>query len=220
MKVFWNFIKQHGIPIILLLFIFPLGVIYMWLWTPWRKAFKIILSALLIIFSKHMVVLYMIFYGYFLYPEASAVLSHYCFGDGSRLVVNSDYLKRSRVILYHLKKMKTGKKRRISMHQMDDLRLSYVLNPLHIEKLADKVVITQQIEFNDKSKTKFGPIELSDGITHVFDCTPFLFYAEFPLSEIDYKKEIKPNIFEAEFSKNHKSCDTCFRRNYIEVKIN
>ena len=50
----------------------------------------------------------MIFYGYFLYPKAPSILAHYCFGNGSTLIVNDEYLKTSFVIIYHCKGYERG----------------------------------------------------------------------------------------------------------------
>jgi hypothetical protein len=123
----------------------------------------------------------MIVVGSFLYPEASQILNHYCFGNGEDLVLESDYIKNSPVVIKELKKMKIGQKKKVSFTQKEDWRLSYALNPFYIEKRKDKVIITQYIKFDktNKSYTQFGPITLSDNIVHTFKCTPFNVYYEF-----------------------------------------
>jgi len=127
------------------------------------------------------VVFGMIVVGSFLYPEASQILNHYCFGNGEDLVLKSDYIKNSPVVIKELKKMKIGEKKKVTFFQKEDWRLSYALNPFYIEKRKDKVIITQYIKFDktNKSYTKFGPIKLSDNIVHTFKCTPFKVYHEF-----------------------------------------
>jgi hypothetical protein len=125
----------------------------------------------------------MIIVGSFLYPEASQILNHYCFGNGEDLVLESDYIKNSSVVIKELKKMKIGQKKKVTFFQKEDWRLSYALNPFYIEKRKDKVIITQYIKFDKTSKsyTQFGPIKLSDNIVHAFKCTPFKVYHEFKL---------------------------------------
>ena len=144
----------------------------------------ILLSAfimLLIIFLKKLLVLGMILFGSIFFPEASQILRHYCFGDGSTLYLKSDYIKQSPVVKKKLRTMKVGQKKKVGMHQWEDFRLSYALNPFTIEKRKDKVVITQWIQFDKTNNviTWFGPIPLPDNIVHTFDCTPYLVYHEF-----------------------------------------
>jgi len=133
------------------------------------------------IFIEKILVIGMIVFGSIFFPEASQALKHYCFGNGEKLIVRSEYIKNSPVVKKYLKKMKVGEKRKVSFKQKEDWRLSYALNPFTIEKRKDKVIITQWMEFDktNKVKTQFGPIKLSDNIVHTFDCTPYLFYHEF-----------------------------------------
>lgn len=140
-----------------------------------------IAMSLTVIFFKKILVLGMIFVGTFIYPEASQILNHYCFGNGEKLVLQSDYIKNSPVVVRELKKIKVGQKKRVVLKQSEDWRLSYALNPFYIEKRKDKVIITQHIKFDssNKSYTWFGPFKISDNIVHVFDCTPFDVYHEF-----------------------------------------
>lgn len=134
-------------------------------------------------FYKKILVLGMIVFGALFYPEASVALRHYCFGNGEKLVVESDYIKNSPVVLKHLKNLKTGQKKKIAFKQPEDWRLSYALNPFTMEKRKDKVIITQWMQFDTKNEsyTHFGPFSIYDNIVHTFDCTPYLFYHEFDL---------------------------------------
>jgi len=134
-------------------------------------------------FYKKILVLGMIVFGALFYPEASLALHHYCFGNGEKLVVESDYIKNSPVVRKHLKNMKTGQKKKIAFKQPEDWRLSYALNPFTMEKRKDKVIITQWMQFDTKNEsyTHFGPFSTYDNIVHTFDCTPYLFYHEFDL---------------------------------------
>lgn len=135
---------------------------------------------LVIIFFKKIVVIGMIVVGAIFFPEASQALKHYCFGDGSTLHVNPDYIKTSPVVQKHLKKMKVGQKKKVGFHQYEDWRLSFALNPFTIEKKKDKVVITQWMEFNKTGNviTWLFIIPVPDNIVHTFNCTPYMFRTE------------------------------------------
>lgn len=146
-----------------------------------RLILLITISLIIAAFLKKIIVIGMILFGWIFFPEASQILRHYCFGDGSTLYLKSDYIKQSPVVKKKLKTMKVGQKKKVGMHQWEDFRLSYALNPFTIEKRKDKVVITQWIQFDKTNKviTWFGPIPLPDNIVHTFDCTPYLVYHEF-----------------------------------------
>ena len=114
------------------------------------------LAPLLVILSlgiKKIIILLMIGGGYFITPEASSILHHYCFGDGETLTLNSDYLRRSPVIVKNLDKMKVGESRRITLNQEEDWRLSYAINGFTLEKHQTKAVIKQHIKFDKTNET-------------------------------------------------------------------
>ena len=106
-----------------------------------RKKFLIVSAAVLILgcFIKKILVFGMIAIGAIFFPEASQALKHYCFGDGSTLYVSPEYIKSSPVVKKHLAEMKVGQKRKVGMHQWEDFRLSFAVNPFTIEKRKDKV---------------------------------------------------------------------------------
>jgi hypothetical protein len=135
---------------------------------------------LFIFFFKKIVVIGMIAVGAVFFPEASQALRHYCFGDGSTLHVSPDYIKKSPVVIKHLKKMKVGQKKKVGMHQWEDWRLSFAINPFTIEKRKNKVIITQWMEFNKTGDviTWLFFIPMPDNIVHTFDCTPYMFRTE------------------------------------------
>lgn len=83
-------------------------------------------------------------------PEGFAVLKNYCFGDGSDLVLESNYLPNSPLIKAELKKMKTGQDKVIRFHQYEDWKLSYALNPFHLVKTKNGFEIYQYIKFENK----------------------------------------------------------------------
>lgn len=148
-----------------------------------KKVIILSLVLTIIIFFKKIVVIGMIVFGSFFFPEASQALKHYCFGNGEKLIVKSDYIKNSPVVLKHLKRMKVGQKKKVGFHQWEDWRLSFAINPFTIEKRKDKVIITQWMQFDKTNKvfTWFGPIPIPDNIVHTFECTPYMFYHEFKL---------------------------------------
>jgi hypothetical protein len=185
--------------ILITLFIPPLGIILIWWRGVGSLALRLAVTIASLVFFRKLLVLYMIAYGKLVFPEASDVLRHYCFGDGSRLVSTSDYFRRSPVILAHLKTMKTGEIRKIRMHQWEDYRLTYCLNPCTIQLTKEKVILTQWMAFDRTGNvnTMVGPFAIPDNIAHVFDCTPYLFYHEFDRKDIDFDKADPPNLLES-----------------------
>lgn len=157
-----------------------------------KKVFIIVAIGLCIFNIKKIIVLGMIGVGAIFFPEASSALSHYCFGDGDTLYVESDYIKTSPVVINELKTLKDGEKRRVGMRQSEDWRLSFAINPFNIERKGNKIIITQWMQFDTTNNvaTQFGPIKIKDNIVHVFECKPYLFYHEF-----EYDENVKPNEF-------------------------
>jgi hypothetical protein len=145
-----------------------------------KKIVFISLGILFVVFFKKIFVIGCILVGAIFFPEASKSLKHYCFGDGSDLVVSSDYIKNSPVVKKHLAKMKVGQRKKVGFHQWEDWRLSFALNPFTIEKQKNKVVITQWIKFDSTGKviSWLFFIPVPDNIAHTFDCTPFMFRSE------------------------------------------
>jgi hypothetical protein len=151
---------------------------------------KIWLTGLFTVLNKlwlqGILILLMVF-SFPIYPEASMILKHYCFGNGDTLHLPSDYLRKSPVILKNLKQMKIGQTRIIRFKQPEDWRLSYALNGFSLTKKSDKVIVKQWIEFDKKGgihtdlNLYLFKIRIKDNIVHVFDCTPFWAYSEFSL---------------------------------------
>jgi hypothetical protein len=127
----------------------------------------------------------MIVFSTFTYPEASSILSQYCFGNGDTLMLDTSYLKVSPVITRELSTMKVGEKRIVRFKQKDDWRLSYAINGFTLIKQKDKVIVKQYIEFDKTGKIYtdlnlgITKIRVDDGFVHTFDCTPFWVYSEF-----------------------------------------
>jgi hypothetical protein len=151
---------------------------------------KLLLLSSLTIFSyfflKKIIVLGMIIVGAVIFPEASLALRHYCFGHGEKLIVESNYFEKSSIIQNHLKKMKIGDKKMVWVNRFDDFRLSSAINNFSLEKKKNKVIIKQwmYIRRSNDIFTWFGPIPvpITGNMVHTFNCTPYLFYHEFPLN--------------------------------------
>ena len=135
---------------------------------------------------KKLVVVAMIVVGFFVAPEASQILSHYCFGDGDTLYLDSSYLKRSPVVISAATGLKVGGKiNKVRVIQSRDWRLSYAINGFTLKRTKKGYVIQQWIEF-DKTGTiptdinfGVGKLRVQDAIVHTFDCTPFWVVCEF-----------------------------------------
>lgn len=113
-------------------------------------------------------------------PEGFAVLKHYMFGDGSTLVLTSDYIPTSPVIKDALGKMKVGQTKKISFKQEKDWRLSYAINGFDLTKTRTGFIIKQWIAFDTTGKvftyinTPLGKIKFYDNWVHVVGCRPFM----------------------------------------------
>jgi hypothetical protein len=112
--------------------------------------------------------------------EGLSVLNHYVFGDGSDLILKSNYLPNSPVIKSNLKKMKVGEVRIITFKQKEDWRLSYALNPFRLKKTKNGFEIYQHIKFDTSGKvftyvkTPIGTIKIYDNWVHIKKCKPFI----------------------------------------------
>ena len=135
---------------------------------------------------KKLFVVAMIVGGFFVAPEASQILSHYCFGDGDTLYLDSSYLKTSPVVISAAKGLNVGGKiADVRLNQSRDWRLSYAINGFTLKRTRKGYVIQQWIEF-DKTGTiptdinlGVAKLRVQDAIVHKFDCTPFWVICEF-----------------------------------------
>jgi hypothetical protein len=111
--------------------------------------------------------------------EGIEILTHYMFGDGSDLHLESSYFLQSPLILKVLKKMKTGETRKVLFRQEEDWRLSYAINGFQITKKANGFSIVQHIKFDTTGKvytiinTPLGKINFFDNWVHIKKCNPF-----------------------------------------------
>ena len=125
-------------------------------------------------------IIFLIFYFKITAPEGSAILQHYCFGDGTDLLLESNYLPNSPVIKSELKKMRIGEDKVIRFNQNKDWRLSYALNPFHLIKTINGFKIYQYIKFDNKgldvTEINFYlfKIKVKDSWVHVINPNPFM----------------------------------------------
>lgn len=145
----------------------------------------LLLVGVVLTFPSKAFVIALIIGGKVIAPEASAILSHYCFGNGDTLYLNADYVKTSPVVIKSMQGLKIGQSRKISFKQKEDWRLSYALNPFTIKRMTEGYTITQYMEF-DKTGTVatnlnlgFTKIKIDDNIAHAFDCKPYLVVFKF-----------------------------------------
>jgi hypothetical protein len=127
-----------------------------------------------------LILMFLVFYFKITAPEGSTILQHYCFGDGTDLVLESDYLHNSPVIQSELKKMEIGEDKVIRFIQNKDWRLSYALNPFHLVKKTNGFKIYQYIKFDNKGvdvteiNFRLLKIKVKDSWVHVLNPTPFM----------------------------------------------
>ena len=126
----------------------------------------------------------MMVWGAVFYPEASAILRHYCFGDGEALWLSNSYIRKSPVVVKACATLKEGDRVVVRFRQEKDWRLSYALNGFSLERKNGKVLLSQYIEF-DKKGTVFTELNLGlfkvrvdDAVVHAFECKGFWVYCD------------------------------------------
>ena len=78
---------------------------------------------------------------WFHYPEASALLLHYVYGDGSDLQLSADYFRKSVYLKKKIAALGIGRHELIGLHQQDDWRLALTLNPYYLDITEQQVVL-------------------------------------------------------------------------------
>jgi hypothetical protein len=119
-------------------------------------------------------------------PEASKVVWHYCYGDGSELRLDPSYIRTSPVVKQAIDSMKTGETKTVSFKQAEDFRLSLALNPFSITSSNtggfQHYRVFQKIEFDlgtsgkkIKTEVKLGRFHVlvRDAYVHALRCKPF-----------------------------------------------
>ena len=139
---------------------------------------------LVLLYPKKIVVVSLILCGKIIAPEASEVLSHYCFGNGDTLYLDPEYIKNSPVVLRKIKTLKEGETIRVTFKQSEDWRLSYALNPFQLTNTPNTYLIHQYINFESTGDVftelnlGFTKISVKDNIVHAFECKPFIAICE------------------------------------------
>lgn len=75
----------------------------------------------------------------FVYPEASVLLYHYVYGDGSDLELDSTYFQESRYLNKKIKTLGVGEHGPIALKQSQDWRFSLAFNPYYLTITKAKV---------------------------------------------------------------------------------
>ena len=88
----------------------------------------------------------------FIYPEASALLNHYVYGNGSALELPSDYFQNNKYLQAKINSLGNGKHGPINLEQHEDWRLSLVFNPYFLQ-------ITPQTAKIYHPQIKFSPVD-------------------------------------------------------------
>ncbi len=123
----------------------------------------------------------------FSYPEASKILYHYVYGDGSELKLPSDYFRQSGYLSSKVKELGFGRHGPIGLQQYEDWRLSLALNPYYLEINNHRVRISHpRIEFAAESGTPVRTvvpignlrINVYDNLISALEPTPFAAFAE------------------------------------------
>ncbi|QQZ30870.1 hypothetical protein HMY34_04750 [Thiothrix subterranea] len=78
---------------------------------------------------------------WFRYPEASALLFHYVYGDGSDLSLSADYFRESGYLKEKIAALGIGQHGAIGLRQQDDWRLALTLNPYYLDVTEQQVVL-------------------------------------------------------------------------------
>ena len=126
----------------------------------------------------------MIFYGYFLYPEASKILKFYISDhNGEHLYLKSKYFFNSALIIDLISQNKHGIIGPIRINISDNKRIAYTINGFYFN--IDNNEIYQNIDFVQKTDmttyTYFdlpkGRLKIPDRLIRVFEnengCKPF-----------------------------------------------
>lgn len=118
----------------------------------------------------------LIFGGKIIYPEASKILEHYLYGDGTDLYINSSYFLKSKIISKAIseKKYPIGP---VTLRISDDPRIAYAVNGFYIINKDNKPSITQRIEFDESGGTGVyttfpvigGSIKVPDRLIRIFE---------------------------------------------------
>jgi len=121
------------------------------------------------------------------YPEASKLLFHYVYGDGSDLNLNSRYFRKSSYLKQKINELGNGHHGPIGLKQHEDWRLSLVFNPYYINIESNNMYIYHpKIEFAS-SKGELVPtivpigklkVKVYDNIISSLNPIPFKAYSQ------------------------------------------
>lgn len=124
------------------------------------------------------------------YPEASALLYHYVYADGSDLELPSSYFEQSAYLQTIISRLGEGQHGPIALKQDDDWRLSLALNPYYLTVTPESVrlyhpnITFASVQDSDKVMTvvPIGKLKLNvyDRLISALNPKPFYVYSEWP----------------------------------------
>lgn len=124
--------------------------------------------------------------GWVAYPEASAILFHYVYGDGSELELSSSYFRRSPYLSARIAELGPGRHGPIGFEQSRDWRLSLAFNPYYLDVDGECVRLWHpRIAFAavsgepTRTAVPIGKlrIQVYDNLISALDPTPFAAYS-------------------------------------------
>lgn len=140
----------------------------------------------------HFSVLSGVVYTRFTFPEASALLYHYVYGDGSDLMLDSAYFQKSDYLNRTITTLGLGEHGPIALEQSQDWRLSLALNPYYLSVTKNNVKLFHpKITFaplHEKDKTftivPIGKMKLKiyDNLISAMNPDSFYVYSEWTRS--------------------------------------
>lgn len=123
----------------------------------------------------------------FIYPEASILLYHYIYGDGSGLELSSSYFKESDYLMHKIEELGSGDHGPIVLKQDEDWRLSLTLNPYYLSISEKKIrIYYPKIEFVTLGSNRISTViplgkmklRVYDNLVSAMNPTPFYVYSE------------------------------------------
>lgn len=121
------------------------------------------------------------------YPEASMILNHYVYGDGSTLQLPQHYFANSSYLNKLVSSLGDGDHGPLALKQHQDWRLSLALNPFYLSISGEKVRIYHpKVEFAPVGSARVVTVvpvgklrvQIYDNLVSALDPTPFEAFAE------------------------------------------
>lgn len=121
------------------------------------------------------------------YPEASTLLQHFVYGDGSELELIAEHFKESPYLQNKIAELGEGEHGPIALTQEDDMRLALAVNPYYLSIGAEKVrLYNPAVTFGEASSDRIMSIvpmgklqfNIYDELVTAMEPEPFYVFAE------------------------------------------